>query len=61
MTEKKGVLFRKKLFATGGSFATIIPPELLNFLEIEEGTELELSGYEGKHGKFIAIWKKKEV
>lgn len=60
MTEKKGVIFNKKIFATGGSQAVIIPPELNNFLDITEGSEVELAGYQGKHGKFIAIWKKQE-
>ena len=59
MEEKKGIIFQKRMFVTGGSLALIISPELLDFLEVEEATKVELSGYEGKHGKFVALWKKK--
>lgn len=59
MVEKNGVIFERKIFVTGGSQATIMPPELLTYLQLEEGNEIQLSGYEGKKGKFIAIWKKK--
>ena len=60
MVEKDGVIFERKIFVTGGSQAIILPPELLTYLQIEEGTEIQLSGYQGKKGKFVAIWKKKK-
>lgn len=59
MVEKNGILFERKIFVTGGSQAIILPPELLSFLQVQEGTEIQLSGYEGNKGKFIALWKKK--
>lgn len=61
INEKKGVIFNKKIFQTGGSLATILPQELCQYLETQEGTEIEMNGYEGKHGKYIAIWKKQET
>ncbi len=59
MVEKDQVIFKRKVFVTGGSLALIIPPELLDYLQLEDGHAIEISGYNGKKGKFIAIWKKK--
>ena len=59
MNEKKGVIFERKIFATGGSQAIIIPPELIAYLNLTESNETQMAGYEGKHGKYISIWKKK--
>jgi len=59
MKEQNGVIFNKKIFATGGSQAIILPPELLAYIEASEGNEIELTGYNGKHGKYLSIWKKK--
>lgn len=60
MVEKDGVRFERKVFVTGGSLATIMPPELISYLELKEGTEIELAGFKGKKGKFIALWQKKK-
>jgi|TARA_Y100000034_G_scaffold132903_1_gene196999 antitoxin component of MazEF toxin-antitoxin module len=59
MVEKNGIIFKRKVFVTGGSLAIIIPPELLSYLQLEEAEAIEISGYEGKKGKYIALWKKK--
>ncbi len=59
MVEQNQVKFKRKVFITGGSLAIIIPPELLDYLQLEDGNEIEMSGYNGKKGKFIAVWKKK--
>lgn len=58
MAKQETALFEKKVYASGGSLALTIPTELLNFLEIDEGTEIRLGAYHGKHGRYIAIWKK---
>ena len=60
MKEKKGILFKKTIYKSGGSLAITLPQEICEYLEAEENTELELGAYDGKHGKFIAIWKKKQ-
>lgn len=59
MVEKDQVIFKRKVFPTGGSLAVIIPPELLDYLQLEDSHEVEMSGYTGNKGKFIALWKKK--
>jgi hypothetical protein len=54
---KNEVSFKRKLSQLGGSFVVAIPKELLEFLNATEGTEFRLAGYNGKHGKYIALWK----
>jgi len=31
--------FKKKIFATGGSLAVTLPPEITSYLEMKEGDE----------------------
>jgi len=59
MQKTDTVTFQRKAFATGGSMAVIIPPELCDFLGIDSTSDLILAAYSKKKGKFIAVWKKK--
>jgi len=58
--EKDTVEFKRKITPIGGSFGFTIPKELLEFLGLTEGSELVLSGFNGKYGKYFAAWKKPE-
>jgi len=51
-----GVSFKRKLSPIGGSIGVTIPKELSEFLGISEGSDLRMAGYNGKHGKYIALW-----
>ena len=55
------VKFEKNVVTVGGSLGMTISPELLQFLDIKFGDRLVMVGDVGKHGRFIAIWKKEEV
>ena len=57
--DKEQVKFKRKISPIGNSIGITLPRELLDYLEASEGIELALSGFKGKHGKFIAIWKDK--
>jgi antitoxin component of MazEF toxin-antitoxin module len=50
--------FNRKVIKTGTSIGIILPPDLAKHLELEEGTEIILHPSEGKHGKYLAIWRK---
>lgn len=54
------VKFQRKLGDKGGSIAVTLPIELANYLEIQVGDDVQMFSERGKHGKFIALWKKKE-
>ena len=47
-----------KLQKYGGSLAIIIPKLYCEHLGIDEHSEIIMADDEGKHGKFIAVWKK---
>jgi len=50
------VRFKRVVAYKGTSPGITIPAELLEFLGVKLGTELNLVGKKGKHGKFIAIF-----
>ena len=53
------VKFEKNVVATGQSHAITIPQELMVFLGLEKGDTVFVVGDTGKHGNFLAVWKKK--
>jgi hypothetical protein len=60
-TDRNGrILFEKKLHNNSGSAQCILPRPLCDFIGVEPSDDVLLSGYEGKKGKYIAIWKKEE-
>ena len=51
------IKFTRRYAKRGDSMTITIPTELGQWLNIQEGDNLTLTGYTGKHGKYIAIWK----
>ena len=49
-----------KIQKIGGSLMIIVPQLYCEHLGITEGDIIKVMDDKGKHGKFIAIWKKKE-
>lgn len=50
--------FNRKIVYVGTSKGIIVPPDVLEYLEIDEGTDIVLKIEEGKHGKYFSVWKK---
>jgi len=59
----KQILFKvqKDIYNLGNSKAIILPAQVLDLLEIEGGSPVTLTVEQGKHGKFIAIFKKPQT
>ncbi len=47
-----------KIIPIGGSYGLVLPKLIREHLEVGDGTNIIIMDDEGKHGKFIAIWKK---
>ncbi len=54
------VIFKKKIFKSGGSLALTIPKHVVNYLDLDEGVEVGIVADEGKHGKYIGLWNIKQ-
>lgn len=52
------ITFETKVINIGGSKYISIPPELIKFLKLDNGVELNIAAQRGKHGKYIAFWRK---
>ena len=52
--------FERKIMNVGGSTCLILPPDVVAYLRLENGTVMEIQDEEGKHGKYISVWMKKE-
>lgn len=50
--------YEKKIVEIGGSQGIILPLDLCKYLGLEIGSEVCIKDDNGKHGKFISIWKK---
>lgn len=48
----------QKMAKIGGSLMIIIPQLYCEHLGVKEGDIITIKDDEGKHGKFMAIWKK---
>ncbi len=55
------VKFRVKVGKRGNSLAVTLPKHLIEYLEIEQGDKIEMQPENGKYGKYISVWKKKDV
>lgn len=51
--------FERKLRNIGGSLVLVIPADLGRYLNLNVGDDLIVQDDDGKHGKFISFWKKK--
>jgi antitoxin component of MazEF toxin-antitoxin module len=49
----------KKLTNMGDTVGLIIPKDVCDYLEVDKNSEITMRIEEGKHGKFMAVWKKK--
>ena len=50
--------WEKKIIEVGGSYGLIIPLDVLKYLNLSVGDEVEIQDEEKKKGRFISIWKK---
>jgi len=48
----------KRVFMSGNSRAILIPSDIAEIAGLEEGVECVVSLQVGKHGFFVAIWRK---
>jgi len=48
----------RRIIKVGDSTGFIIPPDLLKHMEINIDDMIIIKDDEGKHGKFVAFWKK---
>ena len=55
------VLFKRKVTYKGTSPGITIPLELVEFLKIDIGNQIYLSGETGKHGRYLAVYKNKKT
>ena len=53
--------FERKVVRIGGSRGIVLPPDLLRWLGLGEGGEVIIRADEGKHGRFMSLWKKKST
>ena len=51
------VIFKRKLRDIGNILGVSIPPELIDFLQVEKNDQLLMAARIGKSGKGICIWK----
>ena len=52
-------LVKRKIVQMGTGKGITLSETALEFLEVDQGDTIEMNAYDGKHGKFIAIWKPK--
>ena len=59
MTEEKqnGIKFKRILGNKGGVLGVTFPPELIEYLGLEEGNIILFQPETGKFGNFISVWK----
>jgi len=56
--ERQNINFERPILKVGGSLAITLPQEIINYLELKEGTKIEMMGEKGSKGKYASIWKK---
>lgn len=52
--------FERKVRKLGHSLSIVIPTDLVKYLDLEQDNDLIISEQTGKHGPFLAIWKKEQ-
>ena len=53
--------FERKIMNVGGSTCLILPPDVVAYLRLENGTVMEIQDEEGKHGKYIRALQKERI
>jgi antitoxin component of MazEF toxin-antitoxin module len=56
--EEDTIKFEVKAIDIGGSTYTLIPKPLLNWLQLQNGDPITITGKTNKHGKQAIFWKK---
>ncbi len=56
MVKYMKIKFRRKMVKNQTYLQHSYPPELVEYLGLQAGQEIVLTGEKGKYGKFIAIW-----
>lgn len=51
-----GVRFNSKIRKFGGSYYLLIKPELKNYLELRDGSNIKVQTENGEHGPYLSIW-----
>jgi len=54
------MIYERKIKEIGGSAMLIIPSDLAKYLNLTPGEKVCIMDDEGKHGKFISVWNKKQ-
>lgn len=52
--------FSRKVIQNGSSLVITLPQEVLQYLEIEFGDEIEMIAKKGNKGRYAAFWKKEK-
>jgi len=55
-----GITITTKARRNGTSTVMTLKTEIKEYLNLNDGDTVEMGAYNGKKGKFIAIWKKEE-
>jgi len=50
--------FERKLLKLGDSTGLVLPPDLIKYMELKVEDIIVIKDDIGKHGKFVAFWKK---
>ena len=58
--ETDTIKFRRTLRDIGGTAYIALPKEVLEFIDLKINEDVEIIVQAGKHGKYVAIWPKKE-
>jgi len=53
------MIYEREIKVSGGSAVLIIPTDLAKHLDLTPGETVCLQDDEGKYGKFLSIWNKK--
>jgi len=56
---KDNIKFTRKIYKQGDSLIITLPPEIREYLQVNEQDEIILTPEKGKYGKYISLWKKK--
>lgn len=60
MGDKDLFVLKRELVERGSGLALQIPKDILEYLSLEKGDKVGILPENGKHGRYIAIWKLSE-
>ena len=56
--KENDVPFNRRITRRGGSLQLTLPPEICEYLKLNDGVEILIAGQKGKFGKYLAVWRK---